>query len=126
MRVGQSRRRDANERAIVRALRQIGVTIIWLSAPGVPDLLAWTAREGYRLIEVKRPKGKLTTAQQQTRALGVPFCVVTSVAEALALYGVASAKGVVRKYHKARGPKSAYIALAERRINKESEEPCRR
>ena len=87
MRVGQSRRRDANERAICEALEAIGVRILRISEPGCPDLLAWTAREGFRLLEVKQKTGKLTALQQQTQ---IPFTVIRSVEEALRIYGVSA------------------------------------
>lgn len=89
MRVGQARKRDSNEPEIVRALKQIGVTVHKLSAPGLPDLLTWHPREGVRLIEVKAPKGTLTEAQIDTFE-GMPVCVVRSVADALILFGVTS------------------------------------
>lgn len=85
MRVGQSRRRDWNERQIVSALQAIGVTVERLSAPGLPDLLAWHPRDGFRLIEVKQPRGRLTMAQERQT---MPYSVIRSVDEALALYGV--------------------------------------
>lgn len=87
MRVGQARRRDANEAAIIEALRDIGVTVIPLSEKGVPDLMAYSKWDGLRLIEVKMPKGTLTPAQQEMRAL-LPFSVARSVEQALAIYGV--------------------------------------
>lgn len=84
MRVGQSRKRDANERAIIAALEAIGVRVQRVSERGFPDLVCYS-REGLRLIEVKSNTGKLTLAQQ---AADWPCVVVRSVAEALALYGV--------------------------------------
>lgn len=80
-------KRDANEPAIVDALEDIGVTCYRISEPGLPDLLVWTQREGFRLIEVKMPGKKLNIRQQATRRY-VPFAVVESVADALALFGV--------------------------------------
>ncbi len=88
MRTGQhGRRRDWNEAEIVTALRQIGVQIFHISAPGLGDLLAWTASEGWRVIEVKQPRGRLTPQQTDLHAR-VPVCVVRSVQQALELYGV--------------------------------------
>lgn len=56
-------KRDANEAEIVRALRDIGATVIHLSAPSVPDLLVgW--REATFLLEVKAAKGTLTEPEQ--------------------------------------------------------------
>jgi Holliday junction resolvase len=88
VRVGQARKRDANEPAIVDALEQIGVTVHRLSAPGLPDLLAHHWREGLVLLEVKAEAGKLTPLQLKTKCASLPFCVVRSVAEALAIFGV--------------------------------------
>jgi Holliday junction resolvase len=60
-------KRDANEREIIEALKQIGCTVAQLSARGIPDLLV-----GYRgknlLIEVKCEKGKLTEDQIERHA----------------------------------------------------------
>ena len=85
-RVGQTRRRDQEEDAIVRALVAIGVVVLRVSGPGAPDLLGY--RGGRWLpMEVKSRRGTLTIRQQNTRVLA-PFPVVRSVAEALALWGV--------------------------------------
>lgn len=55
-------KRDANEPAIIQALRGVGATVAQNSARGLPDLIV-----GYRgvnyLIEVKAPKGTLTPDQ---------------------------------------------------------------
>lgn len=83
-------KRDANEPAIVDALEAIGVTVHRLSHPGLPDLLCWHRREGFRLLEVKAEKGTLTEAQRETVCSSLPFCIVRSVPEALALFGVTS------------------------------------
>jgi Holliday junction resolvase len=82
-------KRDSNENAIVDALEAIGVYVVRLNQPAMPDLLCWTQREGLRLIEVKMPGQKLNVLQQTTRRY-LPFAVVTSEAEALALFGVTS------------------------------------
>lgn len=85
-RVGQARKRDANERPIIKALEAIGVDVFQISGKGAPDLLAH--RRGLWLpIEVKSATGELTTAQIAARATA-PYPVVSSVAEALALFGV--------------------------------------
>jgi hypothetical protein len=81
-------KRDANEPAIVDALEAIGVTVHRLSHPGLPDLLCWHRREGFRLVEVKTATGTLTEAQQRTVCSSLPFCIVRNEAEALALFGV--------------------------------------
>ena len=83
-------RRDAAEPAIVDALEAIGVTVHRLSHPGLPDLLCWHRREGIVLLEVKSAHGKLTEAQRNTACSSLPFCIVHSAAEALAIFGVYS------------------------------------
>ena len=75
-------KRDANEREIIEALKQIGCTVKQLSAKGIPDLLV-----GYRgtnfLLEVKQPNGSLTTDQKEFHACWFgTIHVVTSVYEA--------------------------------------------
>jgi len=90
-RVGQSRKRDANEPAIVDALEAVGLVVHRLSSPGLPDLLVFNPRAvqtpSLTLLEVKVPGGKLTTQQQTTRER-MPFAIVESVADALSLFGV--------------------------------------
>ncbi len=86
MRVGQARRRDFNEAAIVSALEAIGVTVLRLSGDGVPDLLCYS-RGAWLPLEVKRPRGQLTRSQQQ-RQVQAPCPIVTSPEEALACFGV--------------------------------------
>ena len=80
-------RRDGIEPAIVEALERIGVVVIRLSDPGVPDLLTWRQDRGWLPIEVKQPGEPLTPAQLALRER-VCFPVVRSVADALELYGV--------------------------------------
>ncbi len=84
-RVGQTRRRDTNERLIREALAAIGVQSFQLSIPDLGDLLCYSARDGWRVLEVKTDKGKLRPGQQRA-AQTVPICLVRSVSEALALY----------------------------------------
>lgn len=82
----QRARRDANESEIIRALERIGCVVYRVSAAGLPDTL--TYRHGVWLpIEIKTARGRLTDAQTRTIAQ-TPFPVVSSVAEALALFGV--------------------------------------
>jgi Holliday junction resolvase len=88
MRVGQARRRDFNEAAIVAALRAIGVDVWPISGAVVPDLLAFS-RGTWLPIEVKRAEGTLTPAQLETYTL-TKFSIVRTVQEALALFGVRS------------------------------------
>ena len=83
-RVGQSRRRDANEASIVKTLRQVGALVILISEKGAPDLLVWHARCGVKLVEIKTKKGDLTPAQVTMHRL-MPIEVIRSVDDALAL-----------------------------------------
>lgn len=78
MRVGQTRRRDATERAIVDALRHAGAFVVLVSQKGAPDLFV-RYRGAWRGLEVKSGKGRVSAAQA---AAGYP--VVRSVEEALA------------------------------------------
>lgn len=90
-------RRDANEAAVVEALRARGAVVTLLAHPGVPDLLV-----GYRgvteLLEVKMPLGPkggasdhqdLTETQEEWWGAwtGRPAIVVRSVEDALLVLG---------------------------------------
>lgn len=55
---------------------------------GFADLVCYSPHEGVLLVEVKSATGKLTAAQVSHRQDGWPVCIVRSVAEALALFGV--------------------------------------
>jgi Holliday junction resolvase len=55
-------KRDDNEVEIVNALRAIGASVAYLSSKGIPDLLVCFKNKLY-LMEVKKPKGKLTIDQ---------------------------------------------------------------
>ena len=78
---GAKRRRDANEQAIIVALRALGATVVQISGEGVPDLLV--AYEGrWTPLEVKRPRGRLTPEQQKLRGRAW-FPVVSTVQAAL-------------------------------------------
>ncbi len=92
---------DANQAAIVAALRAAGASVQHLHAvgQGCPDLVVgWLGRDGVRevaLVEVKdgaKPPSarRLTPDQEDWHAewRGRPPVVVTSVREALALIGV--------------------------------------
>lgn len=83
MRVGQARKRDANESAIVDAFRKLGCLVHRVSEKGFPDLIIWHARTGLRLVEVKAPRGTLTPAQVAHRADGWPVQIVRSVDDAI-------------------------------------------
>lgn len=78
-RVGQNRKRDANEPDIVKALRKAGVQVWRINGAGLPDLLC-SYRKRWFVAEVKKPRGKLTDAQCNTRALAW-FPVLTTVEE---------------------------------------------
>lgn len=80
-------KRDANEPEIRAALHQIGVLTFRHSAKGEPDLITWSRREGWGVLEVKMPGKKLTPEQEKTYALA-PFPIAETVADALALFGV--------------------------------------
>lgn len=83
---------DANQREIVKALRQVGASVTSLAdlGDGCPDLLV-----GFRgktvLIEVKSgPKDNLTEQEIDWHAKwqGGALCVVRSTAEALGAIGL--------------------------------------
>lgn len=56
-------RRDANEAAIVVALRRIGCRVLRLSGAGVPDLAVYWPATGWRLAEVKTETGRMRPSQ---------------------------------------------------------------
>lgn len=81
---------DGNQGEIVKALRNVGCSVLSLApiGRGAPDILV-----GYKgrnvLIEVKRPKGKLNDQQQEFKAgWRGDLCVVRSVDEALMVLGL--------------------------------------
>jgi Holliday junction resolvase len=80
-RVGQVRRRDLNEGAIVEALEGVGAHVTRLSGKGAPDLLI-RFRGNLVAVEVKSGTGKRTDAQEASQ-----WPIVRSVSEALALVG---------------------------------------
>lgn len=82
MRVGQTRRRDANEKAIVQALRAYGCDVIPVSGEGAPDLLI--RRLGHLwAVEVKSVKGTRTKAQQESQ-----WPIIRSIDDGLRLIGL--------------------------------------
>lgn len=83
-RVGQTRRRDANEPEIVDALQRLGAEVLRVSGPGLPDLFVKFRGTWYPL-EVKGAKGKRTDAQQVTQ-----FPIVRSPEEAIRVVGGAA------------------------------------
>jgi Holliday junction resolvase len=82
VRTGQARKRDANEAAIVKALRQIGAEVFPLSGRGIPDVLV-RYRGAVYAFEIKSATGKRTEAQVDTQ-----WPVIRSIQEALAAVGV--------------------------------------
>jgi hypothetical protein len=85
-------KKDLNQAAIVQALRAIGCEVLILNQEGIPDLLTHY-RGGWLPVEVKRPRGHLTALQGQLRRRAW-FPVVSSVAEALALFSRRQAEAI--------------------------------
>jgi hypothetical protein len=83
-------RTDRNHAEIRDGLRAAGCTVKDLSfaGEGFPDLLVWSRRVGVRLMEVKRPGGKLTEKESQF-AISFLDCyvVVHNLDEALRAMG---------------------------------------
>lgn len=79
---GAKKRRDANEREIVKALEAVGAQVTRLSSAGAPDLLV-RFRGVWTPLEVKTATGTLTPAQKTFGG----FVLVRSVAEALTAIG---------------------------------------
>lgn len=88
MRVGQARKRDANEPLIVDALKKAGVVVRKANIPGFPDLVCYKPTHGLFLLEVKSASGTLTPAQVKHTAEGWPVVIVRSPADALAVFGI--------------------------------------
>jgi hypothetical protein len=83
MRVGQARKRDANEPQIVAALEQVGARVRRISERGFCDLVVFHRHVGVVLLEVKSARGKLTAAQVEHRDDGWPVVIVRDVSDAL-------------------------------------------
>ncbi len=81
MRVGQVRRRDANEAELVKALEQMGVTVTKVSGKGAPDVICSFRGRDF-CFEIKGPKGRYTEAQQHTR-----WPIIRTVSDALTAMG---------------------------------------
>lgn len=81
MRVGQARKRDANEKPITKALRALGADVTPVSGEGAPDILVrW---QGHLWgFEVKSATGKRTEAQVETN-----WPILRSVDDALRAIG---------------------------------------
>lgn len=86
-RVGQARKRDANEKAISQALRAVGAHVTSISGKGAPDLLV---RYRGRLVamEVKSKAGTQTPAQEQS-----DWPIVRTVDDALIAIGLKAGGG---------------------------------
>ncbi len=91
--VRKAGRKDGPQAAIVSALQAIGRDVMVSNQKGWPDLYVHDRRffyQDYALwlpVEVKRPRGHLTPLQATLRQRAY-FPVVSSVDEALALFGV--------------------------------------
>ena len=81
-RVGQTRRRDSNEAAIVKALEALGAQVTRISGKGAPDVLV-RFKGTLHGLEIKSAKGRQTEAQ-----LATDWPIIRSVEEALAVIGV--------------------------------------
>lgn len=86
-RVGQARKRDGNEKAIVDALKNVGALVIRISEKGAPDLIV-LYRQRVFLMEVKSRLGKATLAQDQRSAEGWPVSTVRDYVDAFVVIGV--------------------------------------
>lgn len=64
-RVGQARKRDANEKPVRAALEAVGADVTPISGKGAPDLLV-RFRGRLFAFEVKGEKGKRTEAQEES------------------------------------------------------------
>lgn len=83
-------RTDSPHKAIVAALRAIGVYVLDCSrlGNGAPDLFCYHAKNHeWYAVEVKTAKGRLTPMQADLHDLANVY-IVRSVSEALALFGV--------------------------------------
>ena len=88
--LGHSGKTDANQKAIVSALRKSGLSVQSLAAvgKGCPDVLCSNGARMW-MLEIKGPKGKLTDAQVEwIDAWRGPVHIVRTVDEALQLVGV--------------------------------------
>lgn len=93
MRVGQARKRDANEEAICKALEACGAQVLRLGVKDAPDLLVRCKGWGsiparLVLLEVKTARGNLKAGQKAFHLRWPEVVVVRSVAQALAAIGV--------------------------------------
>lgn len=75
-------KRDAIEPAVIQALEACGVRCWRIGGTGNPDVLTLSPIGRYLPLEVKSGKAGLTKNQAD-----IPWPIVRSVAEALALFG---------------------------------------
>jgi len=73
-------RTDGNHTEIANAFKSRGYRVLSLArhGEGVPDLLVHRHDVGFKLVEVKMPKGKLRRQQESFQAKGWPVDVVRS------------------------------------------------
>ena len=89
----RGRKTDANQSAIMAVLREVGATVVDLSAvgKGCPDLLVGHRGVTY-LLEVKNVKGKNRTTPDQDVFYawwrGAPVAIVRTADEALSAIGI--------------------------------------
>ena len=83
-RVGQARKRDANENAICKALERVGAQVTKISGKGAPDILVRYRGAEVRpwAFEVKSQQGTQTPAQEQTN-----WPIIRTIDEALEAIG---------------------------------------
>jgi hypothetical protein len=90
----RAKRTDANQSAIIAVLREVGATVVDLSAvgKGCPDLLVGHRGVTY-LLEVKNVKGKNKTTPDQDVFYawwrGAPVTIVRTADDALIAIGAA-------------------------------------
>ena len=95
-----ARRRDANEAAIIKALKSHGVTVTQMDGKGVPDLLIGHGGVTY-IVEVKQAHGRAGAGAKRSESglletqeawwsawQGRRPVVVTTAEEALAVVGI--------------------------------------
>ena len=86
-----ARRVDANHGDIRDGLRQCGVYVIDTHelGGGFPDLVAWTPQRGWRLLEVKTLRGRLTPDEKALHdSCPGPIDVVRTLEQALQAMGL--------------------------------------
>lgn len=84
-------KRDANEKEIIKALKQVGASVYQISGEGVSDLLVGFRGATY-LLETKQKSGRLTDPQKYFLETwrGGTIAIVRTVDEALKAIGAIS------------------------------------